>query len=299
VLTLKILGFLFVAIMAVCWIRPSFRYLFQETPPAIVTSAYSFITIYGLLLGLHIIYFKELEGSIQQYLENIFQNGVLSGRTSLVLAAVFVSLCFVLANLTRSYYNLHNIENARDGSALRRLICEFRSGAKVFEGTLRFLMFVTIVLITKQIASINKEIPNSGSLPSVKAFRNYFDGFWHLTTSYYILLIVWDAVIWVGNRHRGSTGDSRAILKVVWLQALPVHIAGLIVSLMLCLPRHFAGLAPYVDLCSLVALLAAIVGCVFLIVSAVLESPELLGALHFRSKSQPAEQGPQSAESEA
>ncbi|HEV8040404.1 MAG TPA: hypothetical protein VGP62_16165 [Bryobacteraceae bacterium] len=297
-LIVKIIGFLFVACMAVCWIRPSLWHLFHEKPSAIVRSAYSFITIYGLLLGLHMIYFKELEGSVQQYLENIFQDGVLSGRTSLVLAAVFVSLCFVLANLTRSYYNLYKIEDEQDGSAIRFLISGFGRGARIFEGLLRFSMFVSIVLITRKIASMNKEIPNSGSLLGVEVFRDLFDGFWHLTRNYYLLLIVWDAVIWIGNK-RAPSVDSGSISKVVWVQAVPVHVAGLVVALMMCLPRHIKELSPYVDLCSQIALIFAIIGSIFLALSTKSEAPEVLRPLLFWKRPPASSKGRHSAESEA
>ncbi|MGE5648297.1 MAG: hypothetical protein ACM336_21165 [Acidobacteriota bacterium] len=299
-LTLKVIGFLFVAFMAVCWIRPSFRHLFHEIPPAVVRWAYSVLTIYGLLLGLKLIFLKELEGSVQQYLEEIFLPGISAGRTPLVLAAVFVSLFFVLANLTRSYYNLHRIEDDNEDSALRALIKTLSGPAKGIEVLLRLFMFAIIAYLTKTIASIDREIPNSGSLLSVEAFRAQFDTFWHFTRHYYVCLLLWDGIIWYAIRPLPAGTSKTTNSRLLWIQAVPVHSAGLVVSLMMCLPRHSKALSVYADLCSMVAFIAAVGGCVLLLISAILEAPTVFGSLR-SPKSTPAPQIPAaaSAESEA
>ena len=265
---IQIAGCIFLALMAAWWMIPlSITYLFRISPPVIIKQVYSIITMYGLWLGVNIIYFKELEGSIQEYSERIFAQGLVAGRVHLMLVAVLVSLFFILANLTRSYYSLNKIEDEHDNSPIRSLIARLPVPAKILEAMLRLFLFLTIIAVVKSISSINQDIPNSGSLFSVEAFRFHLDNFWHRTSLYYILLLAWDLTILGANWKARTHSDAKYIGDFLKKQAFPVHLSGLAVSILMCLPRHSVQLSTYVDVFCLLAVGSAIVGCVFLSLS--------------------------------
>lgn len=273
-LAIKITGFLFVVLAAIGWLPRYMRELFRQHPAPIIRLAYFAMTIYAIVLGVGIIYHSALEQSVSRYLETIFIQGQAApDRLPVVLAAVIISLCFVLANLSRSYYSLHRIEDD-DTYVIRKLLGLINGKLMLVETFLRIGMFVAIMFLIQVIQAIHAEIPDSGSLLVVGVFRYYFKTFWLWLGVYYILLLGWDATIWFTNR-RITSVDSNVVLTILYWQAIPVHLSGFIVALMVILPTYMSPLSRYVDWFYLAALFAALCGSAFLFGSLLFDSRSL------------------------
>ncbi len=243
----------FILWMALSWVLPASEYMLKKSPVAIVRYAYSFITIYGLAVGLYIMWSENLESSLEGDGQEIFLKGLsFDSHMGVMKLAVFLALSFVLGNLARSYSNLHRIEEQLD-FPLGIRIASFKGRIKVAELLLRLAMLVTILFLTAAIVAIR----TASRGQKLEGFRTAFDHFWHLAQTYYVLLIVWDIVIYLGNRLDG-TQLTKTVNSILRSEALPVHIPGLAVSLCMCLPRHFLKLSAAADLFDYLALSLAV-----------------------------------------
>ncbi len=247
-------------------------------PPGVIGLVYTALTLFGLLAGMWLLSVTPLQQLLERYLQQVFLDGARAARIQFTTLAAFISFSFVIGNLARSYFNLHRIESPPPGDdTLACYIGALPRASASFEVGLRFAMVTAMVGLERLLHSMNiAGQASSGALAAseVDLFAHTLAVFWHVGLLFYIVLLLWDCLL-LSNRHNPSAAKVDETVRILWRQALPVHVCGLIVCLFNCVPTWTPSTSRAADICLSFASSAALVGI------AVLMAPAFTSLRHF------------------
>lgn len=266
---LSVIGSLFLLFVGVAyWLPPIVDDLVKRQPPRILTWAYSILTVWSLVQGILIINSKPLINILHAYTQSIFLQGLAEQHFIPLLISVFLSLTFLLANLVRSYFNLHRIEEAAQSDSFSSFIKGLKRWPRAFECSLRFVMFISILMIDSKLLALDEilSLPTSIS-ENANDFSIILTSMWRSAIVFYVALLIWDWYLW-WNLVRENTQlgelERDEIKIIIKKQALTVHICGIAIALLLTFSDFIRG---FTNELLVLAFAASIVGVFFLSVS--------------------------------
>lgn len=278
-------------LLAILYFIPALRHAFRQSPPGVFSFAYAIITTYGLILGIRLISSTSLHQSLNAYLATIFMQGKTPPRIYMIGSATFFSLLFVLANLVRSYFNLHMIEDAgaqdSDTGNIRDYIKSLSGFFRYLEYFLRILMFVFIIVIEHQILALCGNLDPNTDQPVFTKNQNFmleFNAMWYYVGSFYASLFIWDGFLLVFPKRFYL---QHGVIKPILMRSIFLHSSGIVTAILMSLtispPKRIAS-AAVPDWFALLALLATIVGVVFFCLSLARDWPSIRHGFLFHRK---------------
>ncbi len=264
---LVVFGLLFLGITVFCyWSPPVINDLVKRRPPGIVSWAYAVLTVVTLVLGIRVITSKPLLQLLHDAAHSIFKEDEANQRFFILLIASFVSLSFLLANLVRSYFNLHRIEDP-EPDTFAIFIRSLPRRSRLVECLLRAGMISAVFLMDREVLR-QRRMLDAASWGGIRVsdFVSSFDLLWRFALCFYILLLLWDIFLLTRLKLPTNGVDKKAVRAVLLWQALPVHACGVIISFLMTLMLRNPRKA---DLLAMPEMMIACVGSLLLLVSMV------------------------------
>jgi len=259
---LCVLGPSYLGMMAIAYlIPPSRHHLIHRTPPGIISLTYTGLTAVSLAFGTSFI----ISDNFLKFANDVsmanFNAGKAEIQGNILVIAIFVSSCFILGNLLRSYFNLHRIEESPvQDDHFTIFISSLNGNSRWIEFSFRTVIFITILFIEYKIASLNNIInPNYLTTLTPNGFLTTFNLIWKYAFVLYCALLLWDFYLFLCLKNGGKEA-----CKVTIRQAFPVHLCGLIVASCIILSSYVADISPQL---TGFALIVSIIGIVLLFIS--------------------------------
>jgi len=254
-------GFILLTAMGLLYlIPPIIKHIFKKTPPGIISLTYTLLTAITLILSIFLISEEPFVQLLTEITQLIFIEGKVEIQLKIMIIAFFLSFYFLLANLMRSYFNLHRIEEPESYDVFANFLSTLQRKKRWIEFLLRVPIFLIIIYVEVKVVSLNFVIESNTPLMSrVAEFHNTFQSIWQLAILFYGILIVWD--IFLLNEMDQNEDTSRRVIK---LQALPVHLCGMLVAIALTLSNYISDLA---NVFAPIALFLSLIGIVLLLIS--------------------------------
>jgi len=235
-------------------VPPLLHHVILRTPPGIISMTYAILTAWTIILGVNLIRSKPFLASIHESANLMFIEGRVKTQESIVVIAIFFSLCFILGNLLRSYFNLHRIEEqSNQDDSFSVLISNLKGSDRWIEFSFRIIIFFMILCIEFKIASINSSLGKNESIyGNTRNFLSEYNQLWNFALAFYIALLLWDYYL-LRYMHKTLQNENKATIH----RALPAHLCGILVagSLSLC-----ATLSDYSNTLIHFALFLSIIG---------------------------------------
>ena len=254
-------------VMATAYALPSItHHLLQRKPPGIISLTYTFMTACSIIFGSQFISSDTFLIIVNEASSAIFKGRVADAQSDVLIITIFLSICFILGNLLRSYFNLHRIE---DSTVIEDNFNAFISGlegiSRWVEFSFRSLIFFSILMIEYEIVLLKYTNNQKVKIDlRAKDFLITYNLIWFCALIFYFFLLIWDSyLLWC---LRNDSSDRKKENKATIISALPVHCFGFLVALCITLPtcNYFAY---YSSQCYDGALILSISGIVFLFIS--------------------------------